>query len=186
MRQNRIKELDSSRIKELDLSTGEFHLLVLFNSMGYRTGYVGLHKNDFKNKYHLDEEDLELSIDVHGGVTWTNFIEEEKEDYIYIGFDCAHYNDATDMESLKFYFPEATNNAPMLDSGEVRTKEYAIEQTINMLEQIVSKENSCFRTYCVMEDKIELYAQWLSNVLPEDLDDDIKLIMRLNNIEGDE
>jgi hypothetical protein len=178
--------MKQNRIKELDLSTGEFHLLVLFNSLGHRTGYVGLHKNDFKNKYHLDEEDLQLSIDVHGGVTWADFIEEEKEDYIYIGFDCAHYNDATDMESLKFYFPEASNIAPMLDSGEVRTKEYVIEQTINMLEQIVSKENSGFRTYCKMKDRIELYAQWLANALPADLDDDVKLIMRLNNIEGDE
>jgi hypothetical protein len=57
---------------------------------GCLLGYVGLpggHK--FYGKNYNDD----IPIDCHGGLTFTNLWEDEKDNLWYIGFDCAHAYD---------------------------------------------------------------------------------------------
>lgn len=60
----------------------------------FNCGYVGVPKEHkcFENSYH----DIEYEIDVHGGLTFSDFfehIESNYNKYYYIGFDCAHGGD---------------------------------------------------------------------------------------------
>jgi hypothetical protein len=55
--------------------------------LGTLCGYVGVPADH--PLYLQSGEDLE----VHGGITFSNWWEEEKDGLWYLGFDCAHYGD---------------------------------------------------------------------------------------------
>ena len=77
------------------------------NTLKYRCGYV---KVDRENKnYKLSYDDLE-DVYVHGGVTFSDFIDGE----YWFGFDCAHYNDSFEIQSLEYCVYECENLAKQL------------------------------------------------------------------------
>lgn len=56
-------------------------------------GYVGVSRNS--KLYRMSYQDLEdkHNIDVHGGLTFSDFWSEETDDLWYVGFDAGHYMD---------------------------------------------------------------------------------------------
>lgn len=65
-----------------------FPCVVLFQSLGFRTGYVGLPKG---HKYYGKHYDL-IPVDCHCGLTYGdyNLCGQVDKDTYWIGFDCGH------------------------------------------------------------------------------------------------
>lgn len=111
-----------------------YHLVITFNR-AWRCGYVGLplgHKLQGK-------EYNDLNYEVHGGLTYSSNTAPFIKDGFgwYLGFDCAHWDDGMDIETMKQYgaSQEVINIWQHLD-GEVRTKEYVLQELKNLVEQI--------------------------------------------------
>ena len=102
-----------------------YRLLVIFQPMGHRCGYVGLPKDHVANNIEsyipcvyfedLDEWTINKiiiqkninNIKVHGGLTYANSDKEIfKNNRWYFGFDCIHGGDAVDYESAFKYFKD--------------------------------------------------------------------------------
>jgi hypothetical protein len=175
-----------SEFVELDVYIKEFHLLGTFTDLGFRNGYIGMPKHIYEEI--AGDRDLAMEIDVHGGVTWCGEKKNTgREGYIYVGFDCAHYQDAPDIETFKEYFPYDEYLPFVLNTGgKVRDLEYVREQIINTAEGFFRRIDRTFRRYCNELGKRDLYISWVLDRLPEDLEEEHKLFMRLYNIEGDE
>jgi len=74
----------------------DFETMVVAVESGHRCGYVKIPKDH--NLYELYYEDPQFeSITVHGGVTFTDRIEDDW----FIGFDCIHGGDAVDLTLVK-------------------------------------------------------------------------------------
>ncbi len=82
--------------------------VVLFNSGGWRTGYVNV-KNTFLEN--LDNTACDTYVDVHGGFTYKDcrlpFEQIISENYVWLGWDYAHWYDAYDLRAIKQYFGES-------------------------------------------------------------------------------
>ena len=95
-------------------------------------GYVGVPKS---NPYYGDAMD----IDCHGGVTFTDYIEQWGLNYWFIGFDCSHiyditrYSEVKDVVEAEFIFDESSHGV----TDTVKTKQFAIDQVNRILEQVV-------------------------------------------------
>ena len=116
-----------------------FHLVVVFNN-AFRCGYIGLPKGHKLEKVEYDDVDY----DVHGGLTYSSTAQDMwKKDgyYWYLGFDCAHLFDGMDVKSMKKYGASEQNIMTWshLD-GEIRTKEYVINELKKLVEQIEEGE----------------------------------------------
>ena len=124
--------------------------VVLFQSLGFRTGYVGLPK---KSKYYKKECDF-IPIDCHGGLNYssTSLYHQNDEDVWWIGFDCGHACDGYDIEKVEEYFKDdkqvrefaQTMNSYWLKMNVfccVRTLEYCEEQCRRIVAQILELEN---------------------------------------------
>ena len=126
-----------------------FPCVVLFQSLGFRTGYVGLPKG---HKYYGKHYDL-ISVDCHCGLTYGDyglFGQDDKDTY-WIGFDCGHYCDKNDYDKAIEYF---SDNKSVLESllrlrelnriydtgGEIRTLEYVKENCKGIVDQLTQKE----------------------------------------------
>lgn len=112
------------------LSEGEhagFQFVTVHNGIGYRCGYVRVPKG---HPWHgKDCDDVDASV--HGGLT---FAEPDmhcdgpgEDDAWWLGFDCAHCNDAQD--------PSLPARHRMHTMGTVRTQEYVESQCRNLCEQ---------------------------------------------------
>lgn len=122
-----------------------YQYLITFMHMGHRCGYVGINKeNKFYNLSHYD--DLP-DLDVHGGVTFfdtsdciidENLIKNSCGDK-WIGFDAGHYMDKLDkFLAIKLF---SSPNYYLLNNvviyGEIRSKEYMIQECKNLIDQLV-------------------------------------------------
>lgn len=125
---------------EAEWDIGELHCLAIFTKMGHRCGYVGVPKGHWlyglgysEEKYFNAIEDI---ISVHGGITFADCYEPvTADDYWYFGFDCAHYDDAPDLNAAYEYgFGEPWHS--MVDDGSIRTLEYVKKEITSMAEQI--------------------------------------------------
>jgi hypothetical protein len=92
-----------------------YRYVVIRNNMGYRCGYIEVDRSHPWYGKSRDELDF---ICVHGGVTFSDF----DEDSSWFGFDCAHFNDAPDLELL----PNAGGFT--LFYGEIRSTDYVSDQ----------------------------------------------------------
>lgn len=126
-----------------------FLCVVLFQSMGFRTGYVGIPKGHKCYGQHYDR----IDVSCHCGLTYssTSLINQNDEDIWWIGFDCGHCCDANDYAKAKEYFAD---NQPVMESllrleelnniydtgGEIRTFEYVKEQCKYIVEQLLERE----------------------------------------------
>ena len=115
-------------------------IVILFQIMGHRCGYVGVGKNH--KLYGLNYDKLEDLFDVHGDVTFAGKLFEEKEDYWYIGFDCAHCFDRRDFDKLREYglynkdLHSYAENIFRESTATIKTEEYVLKECILLSKQI--------------------------------------------------
>lgn len=123
-----------------------FPCVVLFMSMGFRNGYIGLPKG---NKYYGEDYD-NIPVDCHCGLTYasnTLFGQDDKETW-WIGFDCGHCCDGFDIEKLHEYYKD--NEVVMKTTefmreyheicnaeNEFRTLEYVKENCMQIVDQLL-------------------------------------------------
>lgn len=129
---------------------------MIFHLTGHRCGYVGIPKN---HKYYKSfYGDLE-NISCHGGLTYSesHLVGQDDKDTWWIGFDCAHFMDDPDFESVEKYFKgdeykdiikfsknfnlkdyvPAGLNIPIIDNhGVVRDLEYVMSECKYIVDQI--------------------------------------------------
>ncbi len=105
-----------------------FEWEVTSNRIGYRCGYVRIPPG---HPWHGKDYD-DIDADVHGGLTFTHPDEHcgkgGEDDAWWIGFDCAHWNDAPDPD-LPGYNPEFAN------PGMIRTTAYVAAECRQLAEQ---------------------------------------------------
>jgi hypothetical protein len=117
-----------------------YKYLVVFYKTGHRCGYVSIPEN------HLfyGKDSSEIEIECHGGLTFSEKIEDSKlfENGFWIGFDCAHCYDKTDVESIEKYFGENKFSTIIFNDIEstVRTKEYVVSECKNIINQLIEVE----------------------------------------------
>ena len=121
-----------------------FPCVVLFQSLGFRTGYVGLPKG---HKYYGKEYDS-IPVDCHCGLTYSdNSLHQQTDtDIWWIGFDCGHCCDGFDLEKLDEYFGNRIENQIMRDyhkmineEHEFRTLEYVKENCKAIVDQLLAE-----------------------------------------------
>lgn len=115
-----------------------YHLVVTFN-IRYRCGYVGLPKGhkfvgmDWRN----DEVD---NLSAHKGITYGGIPHFKLNDYAwYLGFFCSYSGDADDIESMEEYGIDENTieySRRHFSDGEVRTKEYVLNELYKLVEQL--------------------------------------------------
>lgn len=126
--------------------------IVTFNSMGFRCGYIQIPKN---HKFiGMDYENIHeyCYIEVHGGLTYASDHvtgHSDEKDSWWIGFDCGHCNDATELDVALDYFKDDATREMIEElmkvkkqfsdayDGEIRTKEYVIEECKSLVDQIL-------------------------------------------------
>lgn len=96
---------------------------------------------------------LELYFDVHGGLTYSdsNSNYPVESNLWWLGFDCAHCDDAYDLDLVNEYFGENPRIRERIQFeqqwpifGEIRTKEYVENECRSLVDQIIellSKED---------------------------------------------
>ena len=133
--------------------------LIHRSSSGALCGYVGVDKTHplFKHEY------SGLDIDVHGGLTYSEFCQEtedpsfgichlvsegEEDERWWFGFDCGHGGDLmpgfkADMEKIQnnpeYPFPKRTWSA---FDGEYRNIEYVTKEIQSLAKQLKAMENN--------------------------------------------
>ena len=116
--------------------------VVLLQRMGHRCGYVGIPAS----KPHYGESYMHLeNIECHGGLTYsdTYMPADVPNGLWWIGFDCAHWQDAPDVEATRKIFGEyeALRAERLMDSClVVRTQEYCEEQCRNIVDQLFQED----------------------------------------------
>lgn len=116
-----------------------YHLVVIF-IRGHRCGYVGLpNGHKFIGMDWNNDEVNHLSV--HGGITYGNNTPYFKlNNYAwYLGFDCLHYGDADDIEFMEKHGADKDSieySKRYFNDGEVRTKEYVLNELYNLVEQL--------------------------------------------------
>lgn len=133
--------MEKRYIVEFDENYRGLEILGLFRDHGMRCGYV-LIPNEIEGKVRNDAEpDSEcIPIDVHGGVTFAGNL--PGFDGYFIGFDCCHWGDAIDHETLKKHFPDkyeilmAAGTHPTPDDI-IRDTEFVRSECKKMVDQII-------------------------------------------------
>ena len=135
-----------------------YRLLVIFQPMGHRCGYVGVPEDHITNGseyYDFDDDVSEIQkqindIKVHGGLTYAKRNKDMfGDDKWYFGFDCIHYEDAKDYESAFEYFkddPEIIKRLksikkidekfPSINNGIIRDLDYVKKEVKYLYEQL--------------------------------------------------
>lgn len=87
---------------------------------------------------------LGFYFDVHGGITYAdgNGKHPVESDLWWLGFDCGHAGDASDIETLKMIWPDTERTQYLMndltfEDDVVRTKEYVQEECKNLVDQII-------------------------------------------------
>ena len=123
-----------------------FPCVVLFQSMGFRCGYVGLPKD---NQYYRKEYD-DIPVNCHCGLTYSSstlFHQEDKNTW-WIGFDCGHACDGFDIDKLKEYYAEDDEVMKMInymhsyhtmmnENYDYRTLDYVKEECKKIVDQLI-------------------------------------------------
>lgn len=117
--------------------------VVIFTRMGHRCGYVGVDEKStiFEKGYN------ELDFDVHGGLTYSGGGKDSKypveSNLFWIGFDCAHYMDSSDIEKALEYglideesYKQLTS-IYMFQEGQIRSKSFCEDECRSLVDQIL-------------------------------------------------
>ena len=81
-----LEKIKSEPNRETFTYEGYKCLIVRHPEFGHLCGYVGIPEGHKYYKKHYDDVPLE----VHGGLTFSDFWEDENDNLWYLGFDCAH------------------------------------------------------------------------------------------------
>lgn len=83
-----------------------------------------------------DEDDIGIDIlfDVHGSITFSGS-RHEADDW-WIGFDCAHADDAPDPAFMSEEIKHSLEKAPYYTNGTIRSREYVEEECRYLCKQI--------------------------------------------------
>ena len=119
--------------------------VVILQTQGHRCGYVGL----TSTSSFYEREYIDIDVRCHGGLTYARpyLYEQDDNDMWWIGFDCAHYGDGEDYETLKEY---AANDEETLlsvcqreawhSSGVVRSQAYVEKECMEIVDQLIELE----------------------------------------------
>lgn len=138
---------------EEDFEHCGYRCIVLVNAACLRCGYVGVPKShpDYKKDY----MDIEEKYDVHGGLTFSDWIENiwiAPDDLWYFGFDCGHFYDMHAVEdALRYGINVDAKTAEMFTVLNKMLKEY--DNTLG-----IGKPNDCSKEY-VKQECISLAEQ---------------------------
>jgi hypothetical protein len=106
-----------------------FEWEVTANHSGFRCGYVRI--PPAHPWYGVDYDDI--AADVHGGLTFAqpdaHCGKDGPDDSWWIGFDCAHYQDASDPELPGYH------HLSLWKDGTIRTTEYVTAECVRLAEQ---------------------------------------------------
>lgn len=120
--------------------------LILGMGSGYRCGYVGVPKGHpyYNVNYHT------IPVEVHGGLTYGRVDDiypiPNNSKYYFLGFDCAHWDDALDLELVK----ELSSKNKLEDklcclehfiSGHKWTTEEVMAEVISLADQVYEGGN---------------------------------------------
>lgn len=116
-----------------------FPCVVMFQPIGFRTGYVGLPKT---NEYYGKDYDV-IPIECHCGLTYARcdlFGQDDKDTY-WIGFDCGHVCDSHDIEKVMEYYGECHTDRiremfSYLEYEVVRSFDYVKAECKNIVDQL--------------------------------------------------
>lgn len=91
-------------VTEMRIEYKGYPCVVLFTPMGHRCGYVGLPETHPCYGKHYSEVDIKC----HGGLTYSreHLYNFKDEGVWWLGFDCAHFMDNPDIDTLCKRFPE--------------------------------------------------------------------------------
>jgi hypothetical protein len=67
-----------------------FKCMSRLSPTGIPCGYVGLDREHPDFEKHYDNID---NVDVHGGLSYAGYWQDENDGLWYVGFDCGHYDD---------------------------------------------------------------------------------------------
>lgn len=134
----------------------DYEYLITFVSHGHRCGYVAISENHPLHSFKHSKYDFP-DLEVHGGVTF--FDEPRFEEFMgghkctdkWIGFDAAHCDDLSNMETVEKYF------------GEIECVKY---RKINI--ETSFEDESEHRTYSYMEDQCKLLIDQLIEMNEKD------------------
>ena len=133
-------------IIEKEFEVEGFKCVILGSYFGHRCGYIAIPK-----EHELYGKDYDsIDIDIHGGFTYAEYSEGEypiksDENVWWIGFDCAHYMDAKDLnlmdkfEDKELLEYEISLREKLGQYGTVKTVEYVENELINAVKQIKEK-----------------------------------------------
>ena len=86
-------------------------IVVTLTDFGHRCGYVRVPDrlfDIFMDKGLCAEEALEYAFDVHGGITFSTYVQSADSRFpqfgYWIGFDCAHAEDGKDLDAVAKHF----------------------------------------------------------------------------------
>ena len=83
-----------------------------FKDNGWGNGYATIHKGH--PLFLKDTEFLEYFINAHGGFTYAELNQNNKDEYI-VGFDTAHIYDTAEVQNEQYVKNEAENLAKQID-----------------------------------------------------------------------
>ena len=120
-----------------------YKCIVVLQRLGHRCGYVGVPSTHplFGVDY-MDTYGKSNDIFVHGGLTYSGGegYPLKEENLWWFGFDCIHSGDAPDIESAEQTFDLNRYDRVYFDNigryGEVRDKEYVINELKSLAEQL--------------------------------------------------
>lgn len=134
---------------ELMFDEGGYTCVVMLQPLGYRCGYVGIPRDSAW--WGRRVRDLRC-IECHGCITYAeDHLPQEKPDGLWwIGFDCMHYLDAPDMQTLRrVYGDELADkvNGVRMHHGldgltQVRTLEYCVRECKLIVDQLMGGDES--------------------------------------------
>ena len=136
-------------IVEREFEHAGYKCVVVFGDMGYRCGYVGVHKGSKLYRKNYDKIDFH----VHGGLTYSgggkNSDYPIESDLWWFGFDCAHWGDGKELKRAWEIFTEKRKQLEMAmqiegeiygEEGntdeDIRSEEYVTEECKRLAEQI--------------------------------------------------
>ena len=112
----------------------DFQCAVVFQMLGHRCGYVKIplwHPMYEKDYYEFN------NIKCHGGITYGShtLLGKVYRSGWWIGFDCAHIDDAPDSQSMLKYFNK--NIEEQRHSGYVKTLDFCRQECKNIVDQLI-------------------------------------------------